>query len=53
MPVGRFNQKASPLLVYFVFSCIVITVGLLYVMQKSEALAEHLNSQSSYIEIFR
>ena len=44
MPVGSLHQKASPLLVGFVFTCILITIGLLYVMNKAEALGDNLIS---------
>ena len=47
---GNLKQKANPLLVFFVFSCIVITTGLLYVMQKTEAKAEDLASLSDISE---
>ncbi len=42
MEFGNLNQKAPLGLVYFVFGCIIIVTALLYVMQKSEAVAEHL-----------
>ena len=42
MEIGNVKQKASRTMVFFVFSCIIITTGLLYVMQKSEAVAENL-----------
>ncbi len=44
MPVGSLRQKASPLLVGFVFGCIIVTIGLLYVMTKAEALGDNLVS---------
>jgi hypothetical protein len=50
MNLGQFRQKASPTLVSFVFGCIVVTIGLLYIMQKAEATANNLilPSDSSY-----
>ena len=45
--VGHLTQKAHPILVFFVFSCIIITIGLLYVVQKSEAKANNLSSISN------
>lgn len=42
LKIGTFKQKANPMLVYFVFSCIVITVGLLFIMQKAVAKGETL-----------
>ena len=44
MHIGHLKQKAHPILVYFVFCCILITTGLLYLVQKSEAKATHLTS---------
>jgi len=46
--VGKFTQKAPNWLVYLVLSCTIITVGLLYTMEKSEQLADRLTYQSSY-----
>ena len=45
--IGELKQKASQPLVVFVFLCIVITTGLLYVMQKSVALGDSLSTRSS------
>ena len=52
MEIGRLKQRAHPFLVFFVFSCIIITTGLLYIMQKTEAKAESLASinDSQYLE---
>ena len=53
MKVGTFKQKAHPILVFFVFSCIIVTIGLLYIMQKAEAKGDTLNSlaqNSDYLE---
>ena len=47
MEVGNLKQKASPYIVYFVFGCIIIIIGLLFVMQKSELLAESISYGSS------
>ena len=44
MPVGNMRQRANSFLVTFVFICILITVGLLYIMQKSMALSNSLVS---------
>ena len=46
LEVGSFKQKASQGLVYFVFSCILITTSILYVWEKSEEKALTLNSIS-------
>ena len=43
MEIGKLGQKASPKLVIFVFGCIIVAVGLLYIMQKAEAVAEHIS----------
>lgn len=42
MKVGNLKEKASRGLVFFVLSCAVITTGLLYILQKSTALAVSL-----------
>ena len=42
MQVGHLNQKAHPILVFFVFSCIIIITGLLYTKNKAEATRDHL-----------
>ncbi len=47
IPVGSFKQKANWFLVGFVFGCIFIIVMLLYVMQKSVAKAQLLDSVST------
>lgn len=44
MEIGHLNQKASRPLVLFVFGCIIITTGLLYIMQKSVAVADNISS---------
>ncbi|HEY4505200.1 MAG TPA: hypothetical protein VJG67_00715 [Candidatus Paceibacterota bacterium] len=44
--IGKLQQKANSFLVIFVFGCIIITIVLLYVMQKAEATAENLSLQS-------
>lgn len=43
---GNFKQKANWFLVGFVFGCIFIIILLLYVMQKSVAKAQLLDSVS-------
>lgn len=53
LPVGSFKQKASPVMSYFVVICLVVTVGLLFVMQRSEAISDSFMSvtyYSDYIE---
>ena len=45
MQIGNLNQKAHPILSTFVIACMVVTVGLLYIMQKSTATADNLNSK--------
>jgi len=51
MEVGYLKQKADKRLVMFVFGCIVITTGLLYVMQKSVALGEYLSPDQSALAL--
>ncbi len=46
MPIGDLKQKASLLLVVFVFACIFIIITLLYITQKTEAIAQNLSSVS-------
>ena len=45
--IGHLKQRAHPILVFFVFSCIIVTTGLLYVVQKSEARTKNLSSISN------
>jgi Cu/Ag efflux pump CusA len=42
MIIGSLKQKASEPLVYFVFVCIIVITGLLYVTEKSFTLADAL-----------
>jgi hypothetical protein len=42
MKIGSWKQKASPVLVSFVFGCIFITTILLYIMQTSVAVGTNL-----------
>jgi len=44
----NLKQKASNGLVLFVFFCTIITVSLLYVMQKAEATRDEINSKNDY-----
>jgi len=46
--VGTFKQKANWFLVGFVFGCIFVVIMLLFILQKSEATANDLNSVSRY-----
>ena len=43
MEVGNLKQKANRGLVMFVFGCNIIAVGLLYIMQKAEALGQNFS----------
>lgn len=52
MIVGSVKQKANLYLVVFVFGCIFIITILLYVMQKSEARAEYMDSVSLYYKSY-
>ncbi len=51
MQPGSFKQKASPLLVLFVFGCIIITTGLLYIMQKSVAIGNNYSTASGITSV--
>lgn len=46
MEIGKLNQKASPLLVWFVLSICFVVAFLLYVTQKSENVAYNIYSTS-------
>ena len=46
--LGKLQEKASSPLVVFVFICALITIGLLYVMQKSVAVADNLSFSEKY-----
>jgi hypothetical protein len=48
--VGNFKQKANWFLVGFVFGCIFVIILLLFILQKSEAAADELNSITRYGE---
>jgi hypothetical protein len=41
--VGKVTQKASDWLVFLVISCSIVTVGLLYLVQKAEAKGQDLS----------
>lgn len=51
MYFGNIKQKASPLLVSFVFGCTFIVTILLYVVQHGEARGESLSSADMYYEL--
>ncbi len=42
MKLGNLKDKAHPVLVFFVMSCIIITTGLLYILNKAEETSNHL-----------
>jgi hypothetical protein len=48
MKTGNWKQKASPVLVSFVFGCIFIIIILLYVMQTGVAIGDNMTSISGY-----
>lgn len=48
MEVGHFNQRAPNLLTVFVFSCIIVTIGLLYIKVKAEEKADNITEESEY-----
>lgn len=49
--VGTFKQKANWFLIGFVFGCIFIITLLLYIMQKADATAYHINSVTEHNDI--
>ena len=48
MQIGNLHAKARPVLSTFVIACSVVTVGLLFVMQKAEQTRQALTSQRDY-----
>lgn len=48
--MNYLKQKASNGLVLFVFGCTIIIVGLLFVLQKSEAKKLELESKATYLD---
>jgi hypothetical protein len=50
LSVGSLKQKANPVLVVFVLICISVTVGLLYLMQKSMAVADNISLKTGKYE---
>jgi hypothetical protein len=51
MILGHIRERANPFLVSFVFGCVCISVGLLYIMQHAEARGESLSSTDMYYTI--
>ena len=41
MRIGHLKQRANPYLVMFVLVCSVVVAGLLFVIQKTEALKDN------------
>lgn len=48
MKLGSFKQKANPILVYFVFSCILIITVLLHLINKYELTGLVISSSAQY-----
>ena len=48
MNIGNLRSKARPVLSTFVIACSVVTVGLLFVMQKAGQTRQALASQADY-----
>lgn len=48
MTLGNLQSKAHPILSTFVLACAVVTVGLLFVMQKAEDTRQALANQGDY-----
>jgi len=48
MQIGNLRAKAHPILSTFVIACSVVTVGLLFVMQKAEQARQALASERDY-----
>jgi len=46
--IGRLNQKASRSLSFFVVICMCLTVGMLYLLEKTERAGLNINSLTFY-----
>lgn len=46
MQIGNLRAKARPVLSTFVLACSVVTVGLLFVMQKAEETKQAIASRA-------
>lgn len=46
--IGKLNQKARPGLSVFVIVCLCITVGMLYLLEKTERAGLNINSITFY-----
>ena len=51
MRVGNLKQKANQFLIIFVFGCIFIIVGLLYITQKVEETGKVISFSTHGIEL--
>ncbi len=47
MEIGHLNQKATTLTSFFVVSCCIVIVGLLYITEKSFENKKYLNSKEN------
>ena len=47
---NNLTKKASPYLSWFVICCSLITIGLLYLMQRTEELKQELASRGDFTE---
>jgi hypothetical protein len=48
MYIGKLQSKAPSVLSTFVLACSIVTVGLLFVMQKAEQTRQALADQGDY-----
>lgn len=48
MQIGNLRTKANPVLSTFVIACLLVTIGLLFVIQKAEQKRQALSSQEDY-----
>lgn len=48
MYIGKLQSKAHPIISTFVLACSIVTVGLLFVMQKAEHTRQALADQGDY-----
>ena len=48
MQIGHLKQKANPIVAWFVMCCCIVTVGLLYLMQKTYAAADNIAANADY-----
>ena len=46
MEIGHLKQKANPIVSVFVMICMIVTTGLLFILQKSISLGNAITEKS-------